>query len=421
VVKNRPTDALLLACSLMLPAVSIAEAGGTTGSFHLLGMTGLTPTDASSDGRVVAGYNTSQFWYWTPEQGLITIGGLSPSAGGAGSAGVSDDGTRIGYTIISPQTGKTEGAFYEVASGQTTSIGNFGFSCDVSATSCWGVSGDGNSMVGLGWHVNCGARAYRFNSSGGLVDLGSTVAGSASRANACNSDGTVIAGWQDSSSGARQGAVWTNGVQRIITTQAGATLGEAGGVSADGTWVIGQGASTNSFRGWRWSQATGYQALPASPIPTLTRTFPTAISADGSRILLFYRTQFPPATAGEGYLSINGTITPLETLAAQAGITLTPDIRMALPLGMSRDGYTIVGTARTAAGVQGFILDLPRPAQCPADFNDDGAVNGDDLGVLLGAWGACPSSACEADLNDDGAVNGDDLGIFLSYWGPCPN
>jgi len=417
-VTNRPIEALVLACTLTMSASS-AGAGSTTGSFQLLGLAGLTPSDASGDGRVVVGYNLNEFWYWTAKQGLVPIGGLAPSAGGAGSAGVSDDGTRIGYTILSPQTGKTEGAFYDVASGQTTGIGNFGFSCDLSATSCWGVSGDGQSMVGLGWHVNCAARGYRFGTTDGLVDLGSTVAGSPSRANACNADATVIAGWQDGASGARQGAVWINGVQRIITTQAGATLGEAGGVSADGTWVIGQGASTNSFRGWRWSQATGYQALPASPIPTLTRTFPTAISADGSRILLFYRTQFPPSTGGEGYLWINGTITPLETLAAQAGIELTPDIRMALPLGMSRDGYTIVGTARTAAGVQGFILDLPRPTQCPADFNDDGAVNGDDLGVLLGAWGACAGSACEADLNDDGAVNGDDLGVLLGAWGAC--
>ncbi|MFM9144792.1 MAG: hypothetical protein ACKORL_05350, partial [Phycisphaerales bacterium] len=33
------------------------------------------------------------------------------------------------------------------------------------------------------------------------------------------------------------------------------------------------------------------------------------------------------------------------------------------------------------------------PSTCPADLNDDGFVNGDDLGVLLGAWGAC-AGAC---------------------------
>ena len=408
------------AASAALAASSVAFGGGTSGAFTLLGTQGLTPSGASADGRVVVGYSQSSFWYWTRSQGLVSIGGITPSAGGAGSAGVSDDGTRMGYTVINPATGKTEGAFYDIASAQTSRIGNFGFSCDLAATSCWGVSGDGTAMVGLGWHSLCAARGFRYSAAAGLVDLGSSVAGSSSRANACNQDARVIAGWQDSSSGGRQGAVWQDGVQRLITTASGAPLGEAGAVSADGTWVIGQGSSANGFRGWRWSQATGAIDLPPTPIPNLTRTFPTAISADGSRILLFYRTQFPPATAGEGYLWVNGSIVSLEALAAQNGIALTPDIRMALPLGMSRDGYTIVGTARTGLGVQGFILDLPRPAPpCPSDLNGDATVDGADLSLVLGAWGPCGGGACPCDLNADGTVDGADLSLVLGAWGPC--
>lgn len=34
---------------------------------------------------------------------------------------------------------------------------------------------------------------------------------------------------------------------------------------------------------------------------------------------------------------------------------------------------------------------------CPADFNDDGEVNGDDLGALLGAWGPCV--LCDEDVS----------------------
>ncbi|MFM8699225.1 MAG: hypothetical protein ACKOF7_11325, partial [Phycisphaerales bacterium] len=52
---------------------------------------------------------------------------------------------------------------------------------------------------------------------------------------------------------------------------------------------------------------------------------------------------------------------------------------------------------------------IPRPA----DFNGDGAVNGDDLGQLLAAWGA-PGIA---DLNLDGIVDGNDLGQLLAQWG----
>ncbi len=55
------------------------------------------------------------------------------------------------------------------------------------------------------------------------------------------------------------------------------------------------------------------------------------------------------------------------------------------------------------------------PACGEADFNCDGAVDGDDLGTLLGEWGACPG--CQADLNRDGIVDGDDLGTLLGLWG----
>ncbi len=54
---------------------------------------------------------------------------------------------------------------------------------------------------------------------------------------------------------------------------------------------------------------------------------------------------------------------------------------------------------------------------CAADLNDDGIVNGDDLGTLLGLWGPC--RRCAADFNDDGVVDGDDLGTLLGQWGIC--
>jgi hypothetical protein len=51
------------------------------------------------------------------------------------------------------------------------------------------------------------------------------------------------------------------------------------------------------------------------------------------------------------------------------------------------------------------------------DLDDDGVVNGSDLGMLLLAWGECPrGEGCPADLNDDGTVNGADLGVLLLHW-----
>ncbi len=47
------------------------------------------------------------------------------------------------------------------------------------------------------------------------------------------------------------------------------------------------------------------------------------------------------------------------------------------------------------------------------DLNDDGIVDGADLGLLLAAW---DSDDDIADLNDDGIVDGADLGLLLSAW-----
>jgi hypothetical protein len=54
---------------------------------------------------------------------------------------------------------------------------------------------------------------------------------------------------------------------------------------------------------------------------------------------------------------------------------------------------------------------------CVADLTGDRAVNGADLGLLLGSWG---QSDVPADINLDGVVNGSDLGQMLGAWGACP-
>jgi hypothetical protein len=64
------------------------------------------------------------------------------------------------------------------------------------------------------------------------------------------------------------------------------------------------------------------------------------------------------------------------------------------------------------------VIELgPSTPPCPADFNRDGAVNGDDLGSLLNAWA---QEVPAYDLDGDGIVDGNDLGQLLGAWGPCP-
>lgn len=47
------------------------------------------------------------------------------------------------------------------------------------------------------------------------------------------------------------------------------------------------------------------------------------------------------------------------------------------------------------------------------DVNGDGAVNGEDIALVLSAWG---TDSPQYDLNGDGIVNGNDLGMIFAAW-----
>jgi hypothetical protein len=59
------------------------------------------------------------------------------------------------------------------------------------------------------------------------------------------------------------------------------------------------------------------------------------------------------------------------------------------------------------------IVEIP----CTGDLNNDGAVGGADLAILLGAWGGFLSAS---DLNFDSKVDAADLALLLGAWGDCP-
>lgn len=92
-------------------------------------------------------------------------------------------------------------------------------------------------------------------------------------------------------------------------------------------------------------------------------------------------------------------------------------MHIALPLGLSREGSTNVGTARTAAAIQGFILDLSRPPKCPSDLNGDGEIGAADLLSVRAAWGAATASS---DDGGDGTVDAAELWANLVTRGGCP-
>jgi hypothetical protein len=58
-------------------------------------------------------------------------------------------------------------------------------------------------------------------------------------------------------------------------------------------------------------------------------------------------------------------------------------------------------------------LSLCACLECPADFNQDGGVDGTDVNVFFDRWQA---GNCDADVNYDGGVDGDDVAVFFAAW-----
>ncbi len=65
----------------------------------------------------------------------------------------------------------------------------------------------------------------------------------------------------------------------------------------------------------------------------------------------------------------------------------------------------------------GNVFDLGCQEETSADLNEDGVVDGQDLGALIGAWGPCLDGPCDGDLDGDGQVGGGDLAILIGAWG----
>jgi hypothetical protein len=111
------------------------------------------------------------------------------------------------------------------------------------------------------------------------------------------------------------------------------------------------------------------------------------------------------------------------TATAQEGTALTQTIVASPPGGATYFGFyatkaDVIQTIQVEGPIDFAVgeFSISNGEQSP-DLNDDGDVDGFDLALLLGAWGACPQRGpCPADLDGSGAVNGFDLATLLAAW-----
>lgn len=311
---------------------------------------------AVSDNGVVSMHTSAGGVYkWNAAGGLVQIGSISNGYPAAGRTIVSNDGTKISSSVTNAATGFNEISTYDVATSTWVNRGGLvPTGWDGSVSSTWGMSPNGNTIVGLGFLTAANAHAVKWDQVNGMVDLGSIVPGRSSRANAINTAGTVIVGWQDEPTGTRSGAKWQDGVESFITDNNGNNVGEAGGISADGNTIIGS-AAPNPYV---WNATSGLTYITHPNASFNFKGGATGISADGTRVIGFYRAFGAPPMSGEGFIwTASGGRINLNDYAVSLGIA-TNGVTMGLPLAISQDGKKIAGSGTNASGqVVAFYLD----------------------------------------------------------------
>ncbi|MFG0256431.1 MAG: choice-of-anchor tandem repeat NxxGxxAF-containing protein [Phycisphaerales bacterium JB043] len=143
------------------------------------------------------------------------------------------------------------------------------------------------------------------------------------------------------------------------------------------------------------------------------------VAPGDDRTILGIEAAFSSGGDNGGFLSLtdDGRFAYKLTFTDNSQAIVVSSIEADPSLDLTGDGVVTAEDLGIMLGQWGFC-----PTRCMADINNDGHVNGIDLGLLLSNWEGC-NIACRADFNDDGTVDGADLGLLLSSWGcmgACP-
>lgn len=356
--------AMKLTALILIAAVGSAACSANAQQFWNLGPNRLS-TSISNTGVVVGDNRTDQQYFkWTAATGELSIGGRIAGDGIGGQATISHDGQVVAGTVFNSISGVHEMGRYDVASGTWTPLGGIGGTSDAETSSGWGISGDGSTIVGLGWVTPGSAHGVRWRGGTGVQDLGSTTPGSSSRANNTNLDGSVIVGWQDNENG-RQGAVWVNGTQELIVDTNGSPASEASAVSDDGAWVSGFqfGGFFGSSELWRYNTTSDtYEALGNLADGADSITAGAAINADGS-LIAGGTWGFGPAFFGTAIIWEQGVgVQRFSDYLDSRNIAYEAGYSFAFVTDMSSDGTWFTGWGRTANfEVTSFVVHVPGP------------------------------------------------------------
>ncbi|HKD36061.1 MAG TPA: hypothetical protein VKB78_04650 [Pirellulales bacterium] len=282
------------------------------------------------------------------------------------------------------------------------------------------ISGDGTTVVGFAPVDNRNSKAFRWTAATGTVDIGDLAGGLPdAAAGGVSFNGSVVVGRSSSATSFANNSFydepfrWTSSGMTGLGLGFG-TYGDSSDTSADGSVVVGQ----LSDQAFRWTQATGYVALGQLPGSHPPNSSANAVSANGTVVTgyawgttgrLAYRW-----TAATGMQSI-GVVAPGR-----------PGDEYSEGLGISADGTTIVGASYIGPNIGAFRWTAAGGMQGLGDFpggtvSQAFAVSGDGSIVVGQGDSSNGSSAFIWDTTHgfrrlQDILDQDGLGQALSGW-----
>ncbi|MCC7389051.1 MAG: hypothetical protein IT431_09820 [Phycisphaerales bacterium] len=353
--------------TLLAAAAFLVAGASASAQVYRLGVGNGLSWSVSDNGAVVGETATWEpYFMWTAGGGYGLIGGAGAGAGVGGTPRISNDGMWVGGTAFNANNA-AEMSRYEVGAGTWTNLGGLGQQIDAEISSGWGISGDGQSVVGLAWVTDPVGKAHaaQWTLTGGMTDLGSNAYDQSSRANGANYDGSVVIGWQDGNG--RQGAAWVNGVQELIVDGSGNPAQEASAVSEDGVWVSGMGIGSffGAGNGYRYNTDTNtYELLPNLAVGAGRYMAGNGITADGNTIVGGTWAQ-GPASWGNAFVWRDGLGTvDLTTYLDEMGVAYDASFHFSFISDVSSDGLWMTGWGYQGSfgNTESFVIHIPTPA-----------------------------------------------------------
>jgi probable HAF family extracellular repeat protein len=397
-----PRLAALIATA-SIPASALA--GGTFTVTHVASMPPCVIQRINAAGQVTGDYqfqSITRAMRYDPGVGIVPLS-VPAGASQSFSVGITSTGACIGR-ITAPSTG-TVAALWSPTGAITTlpnPPGNWTYSTGVGLNDA-GVACGFATLALVGSDPQ---QSWRWTPTGGYEML-PQLGGIESVCRDINASGTVVGTAANASGGVRavtwapDGTITDLGVPSGETGSYGLNINDLG-------VVVGTSPATKAYV---WRPTSGWLRLPDAGFKA------SAYDINNAGWIVGWIDQAPWETVPAVW-SPSGQLFNIAALVDQNRFYFSNDF--SIPIAISENNLIVVrGYDFTVSGDPVVIIfRVGIEDNCPADLDGDNSVGGDDLGIMLGAWGPAPGNA--ADLDGNGAVDADDLGRLLAAWGPCP-